>query len=321
MNRDRGKQPIISIEHLMGYATLQDLGREHAQHLGFSASGAADLHAAAYANLLLGNSASAPVIELALAETTLVSSIDIELSITGANCQVFIGGKTKRQWHKLSLAAGQKLSISRPTTGVYVYIALQHRIASPEFLESVSPVPDAMNEAVEIHPLKSGHSLTLTPIDDEQRIELGSIYQPVPTNFYAFDQLTLRFIPCDLWRHLGESEQNIILSQSYEITRNSNKMGYRLNGMPLPLSASHFQQLSRPCAFGTIQISSDGLPIILMKERQTIGGYPIIGHVMQTDLFRLAQLTAGAKVTFRPVSLSFAQQQLHMLYQRLNITN
>jgi len=319
MTTDVTRQSLINIEHLVGHATLQDLGREHAQHLGFSASGVADLHAAAYANQQLGNTVSNPVIELALAEITLTSSINIEVCITGAVCQVSIGGKTKQQWQKLSLAAGEKLSISRPTNGVYVYIALAHRIATDEFLESVSPVPDAMNVTANIHPLKAGASLALAQHVDEKRLETGAIYQPVPNNFYTFDKLTLRFIPSDLWRRLDECEQDLMLSQSYGITRNSNKMGYRLNGVSLPLSSNHYQQLSRPCAFGTIQISSDGLPIILMKERQTIGGYPIIGHVMQTDLFRLAQLTAGNTVTLCPVSLSFAQQQLHMLYQRLNI--
>jgi len=53
-----------------------------------------------------------------------------------------------------------------------------------------------------------------------------------------------------------------------------------------------------------------------MKERQTIGGYPVIGSVIQTDLFKLSQLRPGNRVQFISTTVLFAQQQLSAMYQR-----
>ena len=45
----------------------------------------------------------------------------------------------------------------------------------------------------------------------------------------------------------------------------------------------------------------------MMADRQTTGGYPKLGCVISADLPLLAQLKAGDKVRFRPVSAAAAQ--------------
>ena len=93
-------------------------------------------------------------------------------------------------------------------------------------------------------------------------------------------------------------------------------MGYRLTyDAPNLLSEKSKlmlkrKKLSKPVSYGTIQLPVDNNPIVLMKDRQTIGGYPVLGNVMQTDLFRLAQKRPGEHVRFVPTTLVFAQQQL-----------
>ncbi len=67
--------------------------------------------------------------------------------------------------------------------------------------------------------------------------------------------------------------------------------------------------ISEGIAFGAIQIPKDGEPIILLKERQTIGGYPKIGSVLSIDCFKLAQMKPNQKVTFESIDILKAQKK------------
>lgn len=78
-------------------------------------------------------------------------------------------------------------------------------------------------------------------------------------------------------------------------------MGYRLSGEPVESPATNM--LSEGIALGAIQIPKDGQPIILLNDRQTIGGYPKLGCVARIDLPRLAQAKPGQQVTFLRVTV------------------
>ena len=84
-------------------------------------------------------------------------------------------------------------------------------------------------------------------------------------------------------------------------------MGYRLEGVELPLR-SPVELLSEGVAFGTVQLPPDGMPIVLMADRQTTGGYPRIGEVASVDLPLIAQLKPGDRLRFRPIAVDEAQQ-------------
>ena len=86
-------------------------------------------------------------------------------------------------------------------------------------------------------------------------------------------------------------------------------MGYRLEGKPLSL-AEKFELLSEGVTYGTIQVPSNGQPIILMADRQTTGGYPKIGQVISVDLPLLAQLQPKAEILFKEVPLEQAESEL-----------
>lgn len=130
------------------------------------------------------------------------------------------------------------------------------------------------------------------------------------------NELILRFLPSDQYLALSRKEKQHFLKQIFTISSQSNRMGYRLTyDAPNLLSEKSKlmlkrNKLSKPVSYGTIQLPVDNNPIVLMKDRQTIGGYPVLGNVMQTDLFRLAQKRPGEHVRFVPTTLVFAQQQL-----------
>jgi allophanate hydrolase subunit 2 len=91
----------------------------------------------------------------------------------------------------------------------------------------------------------------------------------------------------------------------YTISPQSDRMGYRLEGTTIP--HSNKQMLSEGICLGAVQLPADGQPIILLCDRQTIGGYPKLGSVFSQDIAKLAQLMPGRKIQFKPMDLKQAQ--------------
>jgi antagonist of KipI len=119
----------------------------------------------------------------------------------------------------------------------------------------------------------------------------------------------VRFIPEAGTRLPAEAIERFTAAR-FRISPRSNRVGYRLEGTPLP-TESMGMQLSEPVAPGTLQLPPDGNPIVLMADRQTTGGYPRLGHVIRADVPKLAQLWLGEPVSFRAVTLEEARQELH----------
>ena len=86
-------------------------------------------------------------------------------------------------------------------------------------------------------------------------------------------------------------------------------MGYRLSGEKIASASKGI--ISEGIAFGAVQIPPNREPIILLKERQTISGYPKIGSVIPVDCFKLAQAKQGVKVKFKRISLEEARNAVY----------
>jgi antagonist of KipI len=106
---------------------------------------------------------------------------------------------------------------------------------------------------------------------------------------------------------LDDASSERLVSSTFKVSSNSDRMGYRLNGVELALREPT-ELLSEGVAFGTIQLPPGGEPIVLMADHQTTGGYPRIGEVASVDLPLIAQLKPGDRLRFRLVSVEKAQQ-------------
>jgi allophanate hydrolase subunit 2 len=78
-------------------------------------------------------------------------------------------------------------------------------------------------------------------------------------------------------------------------------MGFRLDGPKVTPAGGH-DIVSDGIATGAIQLPGDGRPIVLLRDRQTTGGYPKIATVISADIGRFAQLQQGSAVRFTIVS-------------------
>jgi antagonist of KipI len=93
-------------------------------------------------------------------------------------------------------------------------------------------------------------------------------------------------------------------------------MGIRLEGVPLSL-ASPLEMISEGVATGTLQLPPEGLPILLLADRQTVGGYPRIATVASVDIPIAAQFRPGDTIRFELISLETGQQLYLGLQQEL----
>ena len=102
------------------------------------------------------------------------------------------------------------------------------------------------------------------------------------------------------------------------MTPASDRMGMRLAGPRLEHSKG-YNIVSDGIAPGSVQVPGNGLPIVLLADRQTTGGYPKIATVISADLPALGRLTPGATVRFRMVGIEEAEaarrQQADLLAQ------
>src|SRR5262249_55282855 len=99
---------------------------------------------------------------------------------------------------------------------------------------------------------------------------------------------------------------DVFFAQDYEVSPASNRMGLRLKGTLLARRAGEL--LSEAVAPGAVQVTNDGLPVVLGVDGQTIGGYPKVAHVIRADLDLLAQLRPGDRVRFLRVTTSEAEE-------------
>ena len=97
-----------------------------------------------------------------------------------------------------------------------------------------------------------------------------------------------------------------LLSATYTITQASDRMGMRLAGPALE-HAQGYDIVSDGIATGAIQVPGDGLPIVLLADRQTTGGYPKIATVISADIPALGRLSPGAQVAFAAVTVAAAE--------------
>jgi biotin-dependent carboxylase-like uncharacterized protein len=119
----------------------------------------------------------------------------------------------------------------------------------------------------------------------------------------------LRVIPGPHMSMFSKAAYDALFGNRYVVTPNSNRMGYRLEGVPLE-HAGPADVLSDATPIGSIQVPASGQPILLMADRQTTGGYPRIGTLITADLPAAGQLAPGDWIEFAACSREAAVDAL-----------
>jgi antagonist of KipI len=302
---------MIQVE-AAGLCCIQDLGRHGQQHLGIGVSGAMDRFAAQVANSLLGNDDNAAVLEITLGGARFQIQTTQWFSITGADLDAEIDGLPVPLCAPVVIKAGSVLRFKQAKRGCRAYLAVSGGfIVEPVF---GSRSTDARSVLGGYHGRWLQRGDTLDYGVDMAHAERAIAWHTSWAHPAFIDQDPLPFIPGEAWLHLTREQQTEWTDQYWTISKNSDRMGIRLTEA-LHLTQSLPTRFSSAVAFGSIQLPPDGHPIILAADRQTTGGYPVIGTLSSLAYSRLAQAKPGDTLQFAAIDLQDAQQR-YRLQQR-----
>ncbi len=288
---------------------LQDAGRYGWQHLGVGPGGPLDLQAAAWANHLLGNPWGTPLLEIPLGGLQLQAGPAVWLAFCGADMPLQVAGVAQPGWSAFPLPAGQVLQVGLARSGQRGYLAVAGGFQGAAMLGSVATQCREQLGGLrgDGRPVRPGDWLPCHCVRRGSRRSVPWRWRP------DYRQpLTLRVIMGgDAARFSGAALAQFFAGR-WQLSARSDRMGARLQGEPLAAPVRHW---SLGVSSGAIQVPPDGQPLILQADRQTMGGYPLLGWVYPRDLWRLAQLPAHRSLGFRPGPLAEAQQELRQFYR------
>ena len=284
------------------FDTLQDLGRIGFMALGMPTAGAMDRVGLRLANALLGNPPSMAAIEIGvMGPDLLVEADSVRVALVGPLSPALIEGpdappKPLESDRTHLLKRGQILRVGMIEGSSTAYLAVAGGFALPLFMGSLSTYARAGVGGLDGRKLGQGDSLPLaraqaTP-GDERKLAGPFDYGSGPIRVVWGPQE--EYFTADGRRTFGESD--------YRVSKEADRMGIRFEGPTIEHSKGA-DIISDGIGPGAIQVPGAGLPIVLLADRQTVGGYPKIATVASVDLPRLGRLLPGQTVRFQPVSV------------------
>ncbi len=272
--------------------TIQDLGRTTGRRLGLAPGGAMDRRAYLWANRLLGNRPDAPALEVTLGGAVIRFESATTLAITGADCSAEIDGAVLPNGFTTRVQAGQVLRLGFSRSGMRAYIAFPGGLDAPRAFGSASvvvregldgPLGRAMTDGADLRwpddpPTGRARGVPRTYVSSQSR------------------SLSLPLIPGYEWHQFSSLDRDSFWSNEWTVASASDRVATRLEG---PVLRSGPQSLdSTPLVDGTVQVPGNGTPLVFMRDRPTIGGYPKLGTVDPGALDDLAQARPGTRIRF-----------------------
>ncbi|CAH0990236.1 5-oxoprolinase subunit C [Sinobacterium norvegicum] len=299
----------IVIESPGMLSLIQDSGRFGQHSVGLTTGGPMDDEAYYWANRILNNDANAAMIETTVGGLVVEIDVDTIIAITGATVDATLDGDAVPQWQGIRVNKGQKLSLGFATAGCRIYLAFAGGFdIAPQFGSCSTVMRESMG-GIDGDKLAAGQRLQLNNVTPPSLQQLAESERPAYT-----DEVELDVVLGYQQQHFSEVQKALFFSSDYRVTDSCDRMGYRLDGASIPSAIEGM--LSEGICLGAIQVPADGQPIVLINDRQTIGGYPKIGAVVRTDLAKLTQLMAGATIRFNPVSIEQAHNKIHLQQSR-----
>jgi biotin-dependent carboxylase-like uncharacterized protein len=297
---------------------IQDAGRFGAFYIGLTNGGPVDLLAFKWANRLCGNKLNTTAIEISLGGLTLTAQVDTTLSVTGANMPLTINGEKKALWRSYHIKAGDVIALGFAALGVRCYLAVSGGFSiTPSFGSTATVCREGIG-GLHGSKLAAGDVLACTGSRiNNNKIKQNLVLEDKFIPKYSKD-VVLHTIPSYQQQHFSSHQQRLFYSTEYTVSKSFDRMGYRLEGQPITCDIKGI--LSEGICHGAIQIPADGQPIVLLNDRQTIGGYPKIGAVSSIDTAKLGQINQGGKVRFEPISMEKAHNLFHLNLNRFHTT-
>ncbi len=292
---------------------IQDAGRFGAFNIGLTNGGPVDLLAFQWANRLCDNKLNASAIEISIGGLSLITQVDTSIAVTGANMPLTINGQIKALWRSYQVKAGDVIELGFASQGVRCYLAVADGFSiTPSFGSTATVCREGVG-GLNGGKLLAGDVLACAGSCRKQDLLLIESLTPKYT-----DEVILHTVPSYQQQYFSSHQQRLFFSNEYTVSKSFDRMGYRLAGQAITCDIDGI--LSEGICHGAVQIPADGQPIVLLNDRQTIGGYPKIGAVSSIDTAKLGQLNKGGKVRFEPISMEQAHNLFHLSLSCFNRT-
>lgn len=293
---------------------IQDAGRFGFHGIGLTNGGPLDPLAFRWANRLCGAAIDSSVsnntaLEISIGGLSLEAHVDTVIAVTGADMPLSINGQSCELWQSHSVKAGDHIELGYAQQGCRSYLAVTGGFDIPHSFGSAATVTRESIGGFEGERLQQDDLLPCASYKTTQHYAVDNSDRPQ----YG-DAFTARVILGYQQETFSDVQQQLFFTSEYTVSDRCDRMGYRLTGQTIQSSVDGI--LSEGICHGAIQIPADGQPIVLINDRQTIGGYPKIGSMISIDTARLAQLLSGAKVSFEAVSMEQAHNLLHFAETR-----
>lgn len=283
--------------------TLQDRGRLGYEDRGVPPSGALDEMSFAIANALVGNPAGTGMLEFTLIGGQFrVGQGGCVIAVTG-DMEVFIDDQPVAPYQCHVLRSDAVLKVGRALSGARGYLAVAGGFAASPVLGSVSTLMRGGLGGFAGRAIAKGDELPLAA--PSQYLPLAA-QAPAQRFLPQGEHQPLRVVLGPQQGHFSDAEIARFLGESFQVSGQSDRMGYRLTG-PAITHLKGFNIVSDAISTGSVQIPGSGHPIIAMHDRQTTGGYPKIATVIRADMARLGQLKPGDWLSFAEVSVESAE--------------
>ncbi|MGK0272897.1 MAG: biotin-dependent carboxylase-like uncharacterized protein [Cocleimonas sp.] len=294
---------------------LQDAGRFGKHNIGLTNGGPLDKLSYNWANRLLDNDENACVIEVSIGGLVLETKIDTQIAVTGGDAALSINNQAVASWQTHSVKVGDNISFGFAQNATRHYLAVKNGFQLESMFGSCSTVAREKLGGLDGSALHAGDLIPCLSVNQDNAKQSKVSLSDRP-NYSA--KATLRVILGYQESSFSNLEKARFFNNEFTISSQCDRMGYRLTGPEIKTELRGI--LSEGICYGAIQIPADGQPIVLLNDRQTIGGYPKIGSVFSLDIAKLTQRPPGSIIYFEAITIDEAQRQLHLAHYRYQNT-
>ena len=288
--------------------TIQDGGRYGYEQFGMSPAGPMDERAFRTANILAGNPEGESALEATVLGPALRFDQDNVIAVTGADMAPALNGQPCPMYQAVAVKAGDRLTLGAARTGCRAYVSFAGGLDVPPVMGSRATALQNKVGGFQGRKLAKGDSLGFRAPNPGLALPRTA---PVPAP--AGRETVIRVVLGPQDDAFTEEGVKTFLSQPYTVSKDFDRMGCRLEGAQIAHKTDG-NIISDGMVTGAIQVPTSGQPIIMLAERQTVGGYTKIAAVISADLPLAGQRKAGDVIRFQAVTV----EQAHRLWREFN---
>ena len=270
------------------FTTIQDGGRKGLAYYGIPPSGFMDRASAQTANILVGNSKNAALLEMTYIGAQIYFEEEAVIAITGADMQAQVNQEKIKTYQTIFIEKETTLQFKNSISGVRTYLAIHGKWKLTKHYKSSATYTYAKMGGLNGNPIQKNDVIEIQNINqDVHYIDL-----PPQFNWNEITKITLQKGP--EWKFLNNPDQ---IKNEFSISPQNDRMGALLSGEAIDINIPNAFP-SQAVFPGVVQCTPSGKLIVVLQDGQTTGGYPRIGIIPRENLNLFNQLRIGKVFKF-----------------------